>query len=162
MNVVKISKEEIKAVKHLYNATSRDESRPSLMAIQVNEDICNAASGFITATINTPECLKEYAGQLVSFNKRPVTGLNEITIEEGNYPDLSEVTKDLDHTVKFSVNATILVNLLKDLPKNTQVSFESVDLVTPIKVNTANYADIKSNMLIVPMRSDNVSFGELS
>ncbi len=171
MEVIKITdKLELKAVKHLYNTTSRDDTRPVLTAIKVEEELSESADGFMLNTVETPECLKPFAGKLIRFVKRPVGGINEVEIVEGTYPDTTAISGDLpDNKRAFVVNATMLVELLKDLPKSTFISIEPnpEDHDQPIRIHTAHdnrKSDntlVKSSMVIMPCHSDTIESDNL-
>ena len=144
MNIVNITdKDELKAIKHLYNSTSRDDARPSLMCINVGEETSEASDGFMMNTIKTPECLQEYTGKLINFVKRPVSGVNQVTIEDKkNFPKTDEITNGHETNARFGVNATLLVKLLKDLPKDTFIVFDIDTEAKPLKINTFERADL--------------------
>ncbi len=141
----------------MYNNASTDDSRPVLNAIQVTNTTSRSADGFRLVKVETPECLKQYAGKLVKFVKRPVMGLNELELVEGNFPECDPMFSHENHEISVSLNATLLINMLKDLPKDTCVSIslrkDSAGSF-PVLFDTAARSELESNMVIMPMQLD--------
>lgn len=152
MEIIDIpNKVELKAIKHLYNSTSTDDARIALMCIKVEKETSQAANGMMISIIKTPDCLMEYAGKLIRFVKRPVFGMNIISIEDGIFPGTDKIAEGFVVNTRFGINAKLLVTLLKDLPSGTHIVIDFDSKNKPIKINTVSDSDFESSMIIMPI-----------
>ena len=175
MNIVNIKdKTELKTIKHLFNHVSKDQARPVLTGIKIEQNICSAADGFRVTRVKTPDCLKEFAGKLIIFKKRPVSGVNEIdfiSLEERNYPDCNDFFETENYNQVIRLNASFLVESLKDLHKDTCITLQikqrkqqpdqdsnesSSDSAStfPLIITTYESAEIETSIIIMPMHAD--------
>ena len=143
------SKDECKAVNFVQKACGKDQARPVLTGILVQNGNIVASDGFRMHVGITPEAFKEYQGEIIQVvnNDKPAAVKTTPTIQElqkveGRFPDWSQIMpdkkEDYSPVLQIAVNKKYLADLL-NMPGKSDVMlrFSFTDPMHPILIEGA-------------------------
>lgn len=150
-----VPKDQVKVTRWLHAGTSKDQSRPSLAVLKVEEDVTVTADGHQMRIVPTPECFKEQAGKMLRIEKAPRVGGDAVTFEEyeGNYPEWRSILPTSEPIHSVDVNPVLLAGILKEMStENTRVRLEfHGGAATPIVIRTPDNVIDARYALLMPM-----------
>lgn len=134
--VIKGDKEASQIVRLLQTCTSKDDSRPVLMCVHVQNGLAEATDGHRTMTVPAPEELPEGLTRIESKAKVSALLVNAKT-EEGMFPDIGAVAPKREPVFVINVNPKTLGEVLMELSRVTdRVRFEFHGPDSPFSVRS--------------------------
>jgi len=151
-----IDKEDAKAVKWVNLARSKDQTKPMLNTIRIDNETLVACDGYRLNRIETPEILQEYNQKSlkpltnIPINSQPV----EFEEIEGTYPEWKEIEKLSDGkeiVFQIAVNKKLLADL-SNMPSNSNnmIVLKFTAKHEPIRISAPG-TYYKAEALIMPM-----------